>query len=544
MQALGKLLRFFNTIKYLKPSQIYGRIWFHLYRPTPVLSKEPERRKPEEWIAPILKSQSFVSDNKFNFLNHIGKLNSSEDWNNPKYDKLWLYNLHYFDYIQSKNADEESSNYHNLINRWIIENQPGQGNGWEPYPLSLRLVNWIKWLMSGNYPPDMMLHSMAVQARYLGKRCEHHLLGNHLFVNGKALLFAGLFFKGKEADEWFAKGQKIINCEIAEQILEDGGNFERSPMYHAIFLEDILDIINLLKTFNHPVSNELSELVVPMFVWLEAMSHPDGEVSFFNDSAIGISSSYRQLKAYAVRLEVKVKDEGPGRLSVFKDSGYIRVNNDNLAAILDLAPVGPDYIPGHAHADSLSFELSLYGRRCFVNSGTSLYGASSERVRQRGTAAHNTLVVDGENSSEVWGGFRVARRAYIVGVSVEETENEISIYGEHTGYTRLSGSPVHKRKWQFFSDKLIITDQIASKQSHRAAVYFHFHPDWDVFLKDETVFIKQSNHIVRLVIEGQGTVELFDSSYHPEFGISVPNKKIVYHRQEKCSGIIKTTISW
>ena len=146
MQALGKLLRFFNTIKYLKPSQIYGRIWFHLYRPTPVLSKEPERRKPEEWIAPILKSQSFVSDNKFNFLNHIGKLNSSEDWNNPKYDKLWLYNLHYFDYIQSKNADEESSNYHNLINRWIIENQPGQGNGWEPYPLSLRLVNWIKWL--------------------------------------------------------------------------------------------------------------------------------------------------------------------------------------------------------------------------------------------------------------------------------------------------------------------------------------------------------------------------------------------------------------
>lgn len=544
MQKMEKLLRFFNTIKYLKSSQIYGRIWFHLYRPIPDLSKEPERQKPERWIPSILKPQAVVSDNKFNFLNHIGELNNSEDWNNPEYDKLWLYNLHYFDCLQSEKLDEKVSYYQTLIKRWVTENSSGKGNGWEPYPLSLRLVNWIKWLMLGNYPPDMMLHSMAVQARYLAKRCEYHLLGNHLFVNGKALLFAGLFFTGKEADEWFAKGQKIINREITEQILEDGGNFERSPMYHAIFLEDVLDIINILMTFKQSIPEKYKKLIIKMLDWLEGMSHPDGDVSFFNDSAIGISSSLENLKDYAARLGFEPKVKVKKRVTVFKDSGYIRVDNDNLAAILDLAPVGPDYIPGHAHADSLSFELSLFGRRCFVNSGTSLYGVSSERVRQRGTAAHNTLVVDDQNSSEVWSGFRVARRARIRGVEVEETDNEISIYGEHTGYMRLSGSPVHKRKWQFSNDKLIITDHITSKQRHKAAVYFHFHPDWDVYMNDETVIIKNGKHIIRLVFEGKGNIELLDSSYHPEFGLSLPSKKIVYHRKEKYAGIIKTTISW
>ena len=80
-------------------------------------------------------------------------------------------------------------------------------------------------------------------------------------------------------------------------------------------------------------------------------------------------------------------------------------------ALLDVAPVGPDYLPGHAHADTLSFELSLFGQRVLVNSGTSQYEAGPERSRQRGTAAHNTVIVDGHDSSEVWAGFRVARRA-------------------------------------------------------------------------------------------------------------------------------------
>ncbi|MFB1490650.1 MULTISPECIES: heparinase II/III family protein [unclassified Thiocapsa] len=45
----------------------------------------------------------------------------------------------------------------------------------------------------------------------------------------------------------------------------------------------------------------------------------------------------------------------------------------SAVALLDVAPIGPDYLPGHAHADTLSFELSLFGQRVIVNGGTSRY---------------------------------------------------------------------------------------------------------------------------------------------------------------------------
>ena len=66
----------------------------------------------------------------------------------------------------------------------------------------------------------------------------------------KALIFAGLFFEGPDADRWVGLGLKILSKELNEQILEDGGHFELSPMYHSIILEDLLDIINILTVYS------------------------------------------------------------------------------------------------------------------------------------------------------------------------------------------------------------------------------------------------------------------------------------------------------
>ena len=84
-----------------------------------------------------------------------------------------------------------------------------------------------------------------MQVRFLRKRLEIHLLGNHLFANAKALVFAGLYFTGNEADEWLGKGLAILEREVPEQVLRDGGHFERSPMHHGIILEDLLDLLNV-----------------------------------------------------------------------------------------------------------------------------------------------------------------------------------------------------------------------------------------------------------------------------------------------------------
>ena len=48
-----------------------------------------------------------------------------------------------------------------------------------------------------------------------------------------------------------------------------------------------------------------------------------------------------------------------------------------------------------------------------VDTGTSTYAPGPVRDYERSTAAHNTVEVDGANSTEVWGAFRAARRARV-----------------------------------------------------------------------------------------------------------------------------------
>ena len=108
-----------------------------------------------------------------------------------------------------------------------------------------------------------------------------------------------------------------------------------------------------------------------MFKWLETMCHPDGEISFFNDSALGIAPKIHDLKSYANRLNINYKSIKFNKIINLSNSGYIRMTSNDAVALLDTAPIGPDYLPAHAHADTLSFELTLFGQRVFVNSGTS-----------------------------------------------------------------------------------------------------------------------------------------------------------------------------
>lgn len=200
-----------------------------------------------------------LSPTRFRFLNVENEISRSGDWNSPKVFKLWLYNLHYFDDLNADGAASRFEWHRGLITRWIAENPPGIGTGWEPYPLSLRLVNWVKWLLAGNALGEDMRQSLALQARFLTQRLERHLLGNHLFANAKALVFAGCYFAGDEADSWLRLGMAILNHEIPEQILGDGGHFERSTMYHALALEDMLDLINVTQCFLPQLQPTLQE---------------------------------------------------------------------------------------------------------------------------------------------------------------------------------------------------------------------------------------------------------------------------------------------
>ena len=248
---------YWHTIRHLKPVQLYGRIRFWLSRPR-VDRRPPPARRPVAagvWVPGAERPASMRSPDRFEFLNDPRDL-TEHGWDDPRLGKLWRYHLHYFDDLNSREAESRLGWHHTLLIRWVRDNPPPRGTAWEPYPTSLRIVNWIKWALRGNTLAPECVASLAVQTRWLSRRLETHLLGNHLFANAKALVFAGLYFDGPEAAAWLERGLAILAAEVPEQILPDGGQFERSPMYHAIALEDLLDLCNLAAAYRPALGPE------------------------------------------------------------------------------------------------------------------------------------------------------------------------------------------------------------------------------------------------------------------------------------------------
>ena len=546
LSLIIKFLLYLNTLRYLKPKQIYRRFWFHLVRPRVNQSFSPSLRKiMGDWVPSANRKISLIEKDTFIFLNSIGRL-SEMGWDSQHREKLWRYNIHYFDDLNSLDAHLRTKWHLDLLLEWVDKNKPGKGTGWEPYPTSLRIVNWVKWHCAGNVLPRKCIQSLAIQAHWLSNRIEWHILGNHLFGNAKALVFAGLFFDGSESQDWLNEGLQIIANELNEQVLKDGGNFERSPMYHSIFLEDLLDLINLSQTYPGVVPkdqfNDWRRTASKMLDWLVGMLHPDGEISFFNDAAIGVAPTPAELLSYAKLLNV-VGGTKSADASVmhFPFSGYVRLEKKDVVVLLDVAPIGPDYLPGHAHADTLSFELSLFGQRVFVNGGTSEYGNGPIRLNERGTSSHNTVEIDGENSSEVWEGFRVANRAYPFGLNIEKALGYATVCCAHDGYRRFHGNTIHWREWCLSDKNLVIRDRVEGAYD-KAIARFHLHPDLKVIKKIENLysFRMASGKNFNVNVE-EGNSRLESGFYAPEFGKRLDSTCLMVELGKKGSNL---NISW
>lgn len=560
--SINRATRLLHTVRFLKLRQIGWRLYYRLLRrrvrrqAMAPLGPVERRSWAKVWSTPAWMPPALISEGEtgqrepgnwaFMFLGEQGELAKAEDWNHPGKSKLWLYNLHYLDDLCAQGAAARHAQHRALVARWIDENPPLAGNGWEPYTLSLRLVNLVKWLsgkawQGGEPIPEAWLANLARQAQALSAQREYHILANHLFANGKALTFAGVFLEGKNAERWLHQGLRILDVEIPEQFLKDGGHFERSPMYHATLMWDLADLIQLAECSGLLALRERAhrwrKTLARGLAWLELMTHPDGEIGFFNDAAFGIAPTLADLQRYTDCLSIQsaaegvrmvVRQGGDYGLRHAAASGYLGVEwGEGNLALLDLAPVGPVYQPGHAHADTLSFELSLFGQRVLVNSGISQYGEDAERHRQRSTVAHNTVVVDDENSSEVWAGFRVARRARPGPVSIDAKAEGLTITGSHDGYRRLPGRVTHRREWGFQEGQLVIQDRLEGRFT-RAEARFHCHPGVSVRLENSQygeLTLPDGRRLALAIDGGEARVE--SASWHPRFGESHPNQCLV-----------------
>lgn len=512
ISKIGLLLR---TVRYLKPVQILYRL---KYKFCPVVVPEG-RSKASVLVSnlnflPSIPSYGSYRHRHFTFLNQEKHFPDKIYWEYPDYGRLWTYNLNYFEFLNQEGMDKAEGC--RLIEKFLAD-LPRNKTAWEPYPLSLRIIHWIRFFLHHQVRQPKFDTSLFSQLTALSKRPEYHLLGNHLLENGFALLFGAYYFNNRD---FYRQASKILIPQLEEQILKDGSHFERSPMYHSIMLYRVLDCYNLCvhnELFGKEMSLFLKEKAEIMLGWLSLMVYTDGSIPLVNDAAFGIAPVYSHLKNYAEKLGLSLTN----KVSL-GDSGYRKMEAGPFEILADFGAIGPDYQPGHAHADTFNFELYVHGRPVIVDTGTSTYEINATRFYERSTAAHNTVVVNDRNSSEVWGGHRVARRA-----KVKITEDLPGrLEARHNGY-----HPCHIRKIKKTTDGIHIEDQIKGK----GEAYFHFHPDEVPTVEQHTL----TGTDYQIIFSGAITIETVKSWYAPEFNKRIPNPCFRITFENRLSATIK-----
>ncbi len=500
----------------MKPIQIYHQIRHRLLHHEPILSVVERPRLGRLHFLPwIQKQKSSFRKGSFKFLNKERSLGWPVDWNAAGCSHLWQYNLHYFDYLHQQGIDRSTG--FELIRNWI-KGHPVKENGvgWEPYPTSLRLVNWIKFCSPGDGVTKDIEESLTLQAVNLQNRVEYHLLGNHLWANGKALWIAGTFL-GME--KIASLGRKIMSGELKQQFLSDGGHFELSPMYHSIILEDLLDLINLCQasrtSSDAALLPILLEAAVKSLAWLQGIVDEEGNIPLLNDSARGIAPGFGELRSYARRLGLSAPEDRDDELKIGQWSGrnlsgYLILKKSPFRLVFDTAHLGPDYLPGHAHCDMLSVLLDFEGRSIWTDTGVFEYDEGKRRLYSRGTSAHNTVVLDGLEQAEIWKSFRVGRRGYPKGFYQGDDLVECS----HTGFEIWKKGLAHTRTVKLEGDGFEIIDRVGGPGKHSYKAFFHFDPEAKVVSTGKGYLVHE-----HLSIDPSGAKSrLTTSEYYPEFG--------------------------
>ncbi len=469
--------------------------------------------------APPLPDGTWTPPGGFRFVAIARDLGAVLDWTTAP-TRLWAYHLHALDALRE---DQPIDARLGLLDQWIAANPFASRPGWESYPASLRIVNALEMLsVAGAGALAARTDALALQAWWLEANLETDLGANHLFKNALALAWAGRCLRGRSPERWRLRGDAIVAQELAAQILDDGFHVERSPGYHAVLVDDLIRFERLLRA-NGEDGSDLGRRVIEArrrtAAALASVTHPDGEIPLFNDSALGQAPPTAWILAHAAELDGGTSPTPDPRGA--PSAGLHRLVGERSTVLFDAGEIGCDDQPGHAHADTLSYELSHGDIRVVVDAGVFDYAPTAERAYARSTRSHNTLELDGQDQSEMWGVFRVGRRARPFDLRREETEGRVSIEASHDGYRHLSGGPVHRRRMEHLGgDVWRVEDVVLGSGAHRAASRVRLHPAFSAGMRTSDSFEASNGRlVVRVVAEHPARLDVEAGRYFPRFGV-------------------------
>jgi uncharacterized heparinase superfamily protein len=541
--------RLARTVRHLRPEQVLARASFvlerRLDRARPGLllrhyARELDRAlastrdTPPIWrwpAAPLdpaaradLERARSIIDGRFVFLNQVRCLGDPVRWNVQGASRLWLFHLHAFEYAVDlavavrRQQIDAYPRLRALVQSWLAAHPPSGRDPWHPFLVASRLSAWLvardllrPWLRDDPAFADQLRSALLTHAAFVSEHLEYDLGGNHLLKNGVALLLAGCAFDGPAAAAWRERASRVLADELPRQVLADGGHYERSPMYQLLVLADLLAALFAAGRRELPIAVPLAGAVHRMQRFVATLVHPDGEIPLFNDAALG--------EAPRPRVLLGPSTEPFGH--ALAATGYYKLPVGPISVLIaDCGPPGPDDLPAHVHADALAFELSLGGRRVLADGGVDEYAAGPRRDLLRGTSSHNTVEVDGESQSEIWGSFRLGRRARVRCLWWEERGDGSTLIGSHDGYVRLGLR--HERRFDAVPEVgWRILDRLVGHGRHVAVARYRLHPGLVWRAADGDTFVALDEHgdeLLRLRPIGEVTIWRESGIYAERFG--------------------------
>ena len=508
---LHQIKRLYHTLKHLKFTQVYHQIKYRLVKPKRVATLWDGAFAQVDLIDFPKKQKSLsISEDmwSFSFLNLEQSFSQdSIDWSFSDYGMLWTYNLNYFDWLHQEGMSKEQG----LEILTMFYTTPSEKNPiiLHPYPTSLRIINMAKFVSKWDIKEGWLYDEIVSDLHFLNGRLEFHLLANHLLENAFALYIGGLI---TDHGEFIQKGKKLLLQELKEQVLNDGMHYERSPMYHLIILERLLDALNFAKAIGDDMETTLESYAARMTGL--AMNWEDlDRIPMMQDSAYHIALTVPEVLKYSESL---LGEDYPSRSNDLKGSGYRKLNHRNLSLFANVGPIGPSYLPAHAHSDELSFELFYSGTPIIVDTGISTYEKNETRFKERSSVSHNCVSINCQNLSDVWAGFRVGNRAIV------ESQSSSDFIQATCKANRVQIA----RNFQVVSDGLLIEDNVECNMGLPAQGCLHLHPDIDFEMLDSTNF-KVSEMIISISADSSD-VWIEDYTYCKGYNNRVPSKKLVY----------------
>ncbi|MGE5578387.1 MAG: heparinase II/III family protein [Syntrophothermus sp.] len=437
------------------------------------------------------------------------------------------------------------------VESWIEENPPGFGVNWAcPMEAAIRAVNWI-WadrFFAGSpsfsrEARQRFLASLLLHGGFIARNLEDAPpRGNHFLADGVGLVYLALTFPGaRQAAGWLKKGLKILLGELKNQVHPDGVDYEGSVAYHRLVTEFFFSAFLLGRANGLALPEAAWRKVEKMCEFIAGYTKPDGTAPQIGDNDDGrlhiLCEDTRQnptdhrylLSLAAVVFRRPDFKEKAGAFSEeafwllgtkgleefqalpqtksqtgsrgFSASGQYIMKHDTLYLYADCGELGMGGYGGHGHNDLLSFELYAYGRSLIVDPGTYVYTADpGSRNHFRGTAAHNTVFVDGTEMARLGEGEKLWTicNDTVPEVSRWEASERLDILSaRHSGYMRLAEPVSHQRTIIF--DKLagywMIIDEVEGQGFHRCEQIFHLAPMFVERDPDDTLSVRTTNEV-------------------------------------------------